>query len=233
MISRSVLVINPNSSPSVTEAIGCAAASIRLPGVEFVTKQLDSGPAVIESDEEHQQAAEALVESIVALAMGHNCVIIACHGDPGLVKARQAVSVPVLGIGETSMLAAAAATRSFGVLTLGPDVVPRKWRQLRATGIQNRCIAVEPTETGVLHAMNKNVDLTPYVMAARSAIAKGADVLVLGCAGMVSVHERLTEVVDTPVVEPVLAACLTAAGLLGSFPARVGHNPFRPPSPVA
>jgi allantoin racemase len=223
MTSRSVLVINPNSSPSVTQAIRRAATSIQLPGIEFVTKQLDDGPTVIESDEEHQQAAQVLVKSIAAWATGHDCIIIACHGDPGILQAREVASVPVLGIGETSMLAAAAATRSFGVLTLGPDVVPRKWRQLRATGI-----AVEPTETGVLHAVNEDVDLTPYVMAARAATAKGADVLVLGCAGMVSVRERLAEILDTPVIEPVLATCIAATGVLASLPTGVRPIAFTP-----
>lgn len=58
--------------------------------------------------------------------------------------------------------------------------------------------AVEPTETSVLHAMDENVDLAPYVTAARSAIAKGADVLILECTGMVSVRERLAEMLNTP-----------------------------------
>jgi allantoin racemase len=219
---RSVLVLNPNSSPEVTEAIRRAADWVRLPGIVFATEQLDDGPTTIESDDEHRQATRAVVEAIRERSAGHDGVIIACHGDPGLSEARRLLEVPVLGIGETSMLAAAAAAPSFGLLTLGPAVVPRKLRQLQAIGLQARCAAVEPTGTGVLHAIGESADPEPYRVAARAAIAKGAGALVLGCAGMVPVREWLSAEVPVPVVEPVVATCLAAAGFLASPD---GHNP--------
>ena len=124
------------------------------------------------------------------------------------------VKVPVFGIGESSMLTAAAASRQFGVLTLGPEVVPRKWRQIRAMSIGDRCVAVEPTGTGVLHALKQDVDIEPYLRAARLAISKNARTLVLGCAGMVAVWERLSDMLEVPVVEPIVATCLLAASFL-------------------
>jgi allantoin racemase len=141
--------------------------------------------------------------------------VIACHGDPGVGLARHHART-VFGIGETSMLVACAYADHFGLLTLGEGLVPAKRRQVEQAGLAGRCVAIEPTGTGVLHGVDPDVDMTPYVRAGQAALDQKAQALVLGCAGMVYVCGRLAAELRVPVIEPVAATCLVAATTSGA-----------------
>jgi allantoin racemase len=129
-----------------------------------------------------------------------------CHGDPGVDEAQRAITKLVYGIGAASFRAAAARGGRFGVITLGRGLVDAKWRQLIRCGLEGRCAAVEPTNTGVLHGVGTgSPDPAPYLDAGRRAISRGASVLVLGCAGMAPTAQTVQRELGVPVIEPVAA----------------------------
>lgn len=209
-----ILVLNPNSSAAVTDVIHVAVERLGLLTVEFTVDQLDAAPPAIETDED-ERVVVPLVEDYVRRRAGEfDGFVIACHGDPGVGLARHHART-VLGIGETSMLVACAYADRFGLLTLGAGLVPAKRRQVEQAGLAGRCVAIEPTGTGVLHGVAPDVDLTPYLRAGRTALAHGAQAMVLGCAGMVNVCGLLAVELRVPVIEPVAATCLVAATASG------------------
>lgn len=208
-----ILVLNPNSSTVVTEALRGALCRIDGSGARFIIDQLDDAPAEINSPADHEAVAPQVLQYLNGAGHGHAAVVLACHGDPAIRDARARSHCPVLGIGETSMHAAAAAADRFAVLTLGTALVDRKWAQARAAGLADRCAAIEPTETSVLHGLSEDPDLTPYRAAADRALDAGAGALVLGCAGMVTLADRLSEEYDVPVIEPVAVTCALAAAI--------------------
>jgi len=56
------------------------------------------GPAAIESQGEHEEAAVEIVKQAVRLEKeGYQAVIPWCGGDPGLITCREAVRIPVVG----------------------------------------------------------------------------------------------------------------------------------------
>lgn len=203
--AMAVLILNPNSSSKVTAAIADAAKACHESGT-YEVQQIDEAPTVIEDDGAVKLAAELVRERVRAQRGAFDAFVVACHADPGVRAAQQETGKPVSGIGAASFRAAVAHGGRFGVITLGPELVPRKWRQLEGCGLGSRCVAIEPSHSGVLDGVSTEApDLTPYLEAGRSAIARGANVLVLGCAGMVRIATAIERELGVPVVEPVAA----------------------------
>jgi allantoin racemase len=201
-----LLIVNPNSSVAVTDAIASVAASLLAAGT-YAVEQIDEGPTVIEDETAARQAAALVCERLWDRYESFHDCIVACHGDPGVDEAARMTGKPVRGIGGASLRAAAARGARFGVITLGGQLVESKWRQLVRWGLADRCAAVEPTNTGVLHALSDGApDLAPYLAAGRRAIERGASSLVLGCAGMTPTAQALERELGVPVIEPVEAA---------------------------
>lgn len=228
--AKPVLVLNPNSSPLVTAALRDVIGARGEPA-RFTVDRLPGAPAEIATPADHHTVAPLVVERLAGdgdraddsggdagrgarHGAGPAAVIVACHGDPGVDRVRECTDVPVLGIGETSLHAAASVADRFAVLTLGTALIDRKWEQLRAAGLAERCAAVTPTDTSVAHGLAADPDLTPYRRAAERAVAGGATALVLGCAGMVTLVGPLAAEFGVPVIEPVTVTCSLAATLL-------------------
>ena len=199
-----LLILNPNSSPAVTEAIAQVAAASLAPG-SFAVEQIDAGPAVIEDEQTALRAAELVCARLRSRRSQYDSFVVACHGDPGVQEAARITEKRICGIGAASFRAAAARGGHFGVITLGPQLVERKRRQVAGCGLASHCVAIEPTHTGVLDYVTARPALTPYLDAGRRAIERGACVLVLGCAGMAPAARALERELGVAVVEPVEA----------------------------
>lgn len=207
-----VLVLNPNSSVAVTQSLFDGLTRLGLPDIEFTAERLPQAPTAIEKPGDHERVTPMVVDRIAAVAADYDAVIVACHGDPGVHAARAVTRTPVVGIGETS-LRTAAAIAPFGVLTLGTRLVERKRQQVRDSGAWAQCVAVVATETGVEHGLQPEPDLAPYLSAAEKAIAAGAQVLVLGCAGMAPLAHQMAVRTGVPVIDPVAAAVHAVAAM--------------------
>ena len=213
-------VINPNSSTAVTANVEAALGAFRqVPGVRLECLTYSDGPAGIVS----QLDADGVVPGLVAMARELDeraaAIVIACFSDPGLRALREKLSCPVFGIGESAALFALTLGERFGVAASMPTSIPRHLRMWRAMGIQDRfagevAIGLSPQET-------TDPDKTFHrleVAGAKLRDAHGADVIVMGCAGMASYRHALEASLGIPVVEPSQAAVAMALGhvLLGT-----------------
>ena len=162
----------------------------------------------------------AIVENTIAAEQdGFDAVVLGCWADP-LWEARSEVAIPVIGIGEASMLLALTLGAKFAVVTVAPGVVPTIENDLRLYGLESRAIArpvrsLKPASDGGL--LLESVDdpwksLIPnFERVARACIADGAEVIVVGCGyyGPILTEHGYTEIPGTGV--PVLDC--SAAGL--------------------
>jgi allantoin racemase len=211
---RRIYVLNPNSSRVVTEGILQSLAPFNCQNLEIKVDQLDNGPKYIEGYKDEAFVAPIIVERLFNLKNQYDIFVIACHGDPGLDAAREATyPKKVVGIGEASMLAACAVARCFGVITLHSSLVPKKWHQVHSYGLGDRCVAIEPTEKGVLDSLEYPNEILPYLDAAKRAISKGAQAIVLGCAGMAHLAKTLSLELEVPVLDPVYSAVSISLGM--------------------
>ena len=98
-----ILVINPNTTASMTEKIGAAARQVAAAGTEIVARNPTTGPASIQGAEDGEAALPGLFEELDK-ADGFDAIVIACFDDTGLYAARKRTRIPVIGIGEAAFL---------------------------------------------------------------------------------------------------------------------------------
>jgi Asp/Glu/hydantoin racemase len=111
--------------------------------------------------------------------------VIACYSDPGLHAVREAVDVPVLGIMESGVLTALTLGQRFGVIAILPGSIPRHLRAYGAMGVQSRLAGELAIGLNVTELADYDRTLARMrEVGLRLRDTQGADVIVMGCAGM-------------------------------------------------
>ena len=205
-MASSILVINPNSTEAVTAGIDAALDPLRLedgPRIRCVT--LHDGPPGIETQAHVDQAA-LLVARAVAETLA-DAYVVACFSDPGLHAAREATTKPVLGIAESGLLTALSLGARVGVVAVLSRSIPRHTRYFRALGVADRIAGEEAVDLPVVALADESRTAERMLTVGRTLTERhGADVLVMGCAGMAKYRERLEAALGVPVVDPSQAA---------------------------
>lgn len=113
-----------------------------------------------------------------------------CFGEFFLQDARQAVTMPVVGPAESSMMVAQLLGRKFAVITNGDPFIPVIEENIRFHGWAGRAIAHRPVrawDTDVIQLMVDAYDGRPaqlieeFDKLAQECVRDGADVVVCGC----------------------------------------------------
>jgi Asp/Glu/hydantoin racemase len=213
-VAERILVINPNSTEAVTRGIDEACAPLRMPGgpaIDCVT--LKQGPPGIET----QRHVDGVVAPLLALVLKnekkYSAFVIACYSDPGLHSIREATKKPVLGISECGILAALTLGQKFGVIAILRQSIARHLRYVAALGVSGRLAGELPVGLGVTELSNEKKTFGRMVQVGKTLRdAHGADVVVMGCAGMARYRKPLQDALGIPVVEPTQAAVAMAIG---------------------
>lgn len=212
-----ITLINPNTSRAMTAKIAAAAREVAGPGVEIAAVCPETGPAAIESHVDEAFAAVAIVRLIEddIAAGGSDAYVIACFGDPGLDAARELVDVPVIGIAEAAMHVATLSGRHFAVVTTLSRTLGRARDLLARYGMGEACVSLVGSGIPVLDLEDTaSASFERIAALAADEVAAGADVIVLGCAGMTDLCHALTARVGVPVVDGVGAAVGLAATMV-------------------
>jgi len=210
-----ILLINPNSTASMTAGIEKAARAAALPTTEVLCLNPEGVPPAIESDADVALCVPPTLALAEVEASRWDAIIIACHSDPGIDAVRERVQNPVIGIGEASYAAAISAGRRFSLITLTERFVPRKREQIRRLGLLDRCASIRTLGAGVVEGFEGKERLRDRFLAEAEAAVRqdGADCVVLGCSGMVGIAEDLQAHLGVPVVDPVVAAVKLAEAI--------------------
>jgi len=202
-------IINPNSTSSMTTAIGVAALRAAHKTTEIIAMQNDRGPASIEGAVDGARAVPGLLDCIerAERSGAMDAYIIACFDDTGLDAARMLTRKPVIGIGEAAARIAAMISRRFTIITTLPVSIPV---------LEDNLVRYGLASVGTVRASGIPVlGLEADPSAALSIIGEGirdalrvdrSGAIVLGCAGMADMAQQLSDLHSVPVVEGVSAA---------------------------
>lgn len=216
MVSRArrrILVVNPNSNAIVTAGLVEALRPIAFDdGPEIDCLTLEEGPYGIET----QEHVESVTLPLRRLVAGHNDVdafVIACYSDPGLHVCREATPRPVFGINEAGVLTALSRGDRFGVIAIGQRSIRRHVRYLRQMGLDARFAGERPLNMSVAETASGERTLDRMIEVGRELRDEdGADVIVMGCAGMARHRKPLEAALGVPVIDPTQAAVTMAIG---------------------
>lgn len=209
-----ILVVNPNTTASMTAKIGAAARRVALPGTEIIAVNPTSGPASIEGYYDEAMSLAGMLE-VIRANPDADAVIIACFDDTGLDAARCMTDRPVIGIGEAAYHFASILANKFSVVTTLARSVPALEHNLHRYGLASRCVRVRSSEVAVLELEHAAGPARARINAEiRLAIKEDrAEAIVLGCAGMTDLTDSLSAEHGLPVLDGMVCAVALCEGL--------------------
>ncbi len=219
-----ILIINPNSSRDMTRTIQKAARRFAGDSLAVDCAATPGAPPFIETYEDQLQAAPGMIRLLRENESSHDGFVVACHCDPNLDALKEITAKPVVGIGEASMKLATMLGHRFAVLSASAHSIPNKEALIRKYHLQDLGFVIAPSK-GARGGLEEKLLRT-----ARTAVAeKGAEVLVLGCAGWAGLDRRLQKALKAPVLDGVVCALIMVTGLIrcGISTSKIGrYNPL-------
>ncbi|MBD8554200.1 aspartate/glutamate racemase family protein [Rhizobium sp. CFBP 8762] len=228
-----LLVVNPNSTATMTQKAVDAARLVAAHGTDIIAATSKTGPASIEGYYDGAMAVPGLLEEIrIGEAAGAQAAIIACFDDTGLDAARTMANIPVLGLCECALVTAGFLAPRFTVVTtlgrsrvLIEDLVHHYGMahrvKVRAADIP--VLDLEDDHSGALDKLHRQIE--------QALMQDGAEAIVLGCAGMADLALQLQSDYGIPVVDGVSAAVKQAEALLTQRLTTAKRGSYAPPIP--
>jgi allantoin racemase len=219
MAGRHILLINPNTTASMTVKIGEAARAAARPDTRVTAVNPENGPAAIQGPEDGARALPGLFRVFDFHVLGEgamDAVIIACFDDTGLWDLKRGSSIPVLGIGEAAYHTASLYAERFSVVTTLPVSVPVLEANLVRNGLAQRCAKVRASDVPVLDLEKPGSDARRLIEReiAAAFAEDGIGAVALGCAGMADLASELTDQFGKPVIDGVASAIRFAEGMI-------------------
>ncbi|SDP41950.1 aspartate/glutamate racemase family protein [Desulforhopalus singaporensis] len=219
-----ICVINPNTSSGMTSHIREELVKVKSPATELKVVCPARGPETIECAVDEAYAVPEMLKLVAGAQQdGFDAVVIACFSDPGLDGAKELATIPVIGIGEASIHAAAMLGAKFTVITPVKRRVPTRIRQALDLVCQHRLASVRSLDLSVAQSeSDSDLTINTLLDVVGSAVEEdGAEVIVLGCAGMTGYTEQIEKQYGVVVIDP----CTVALKFAESFVAlRLGQS---------
>lgn len=210
-----ILLINPNTTQSITDLVLKTAKGFASKGTKLRAVTASFGRPYIGSHESYAIAGHAALEALVKDKGGKDAVLLACFGDPGIAALKEVARVPVIGMAEASILQACALGRRFSIVTGGAAWKPMLEEFVAAQGLSARLASVRTVApTGADIARDPKAALSLLAKSC-SACARedGADVVILGGAGLAGLAPKLRGKVPVPLLDGLACAVAMAEGL--------------------
>ena len=212
-----LLIVNPNTSAAVARWLAEEARRVAGEHVEVVAVNAPSGLSAIQTPDELLQAVQVVVVAIEGHADA-DAAIIGAFGDPGLMEARARLAIPVVGLGEAG-LRAAANGRRFSIVTLGDAMRAALIERVQSLGLGDRLAEIRVLPTPIPRMIADRE--AHYDAIAEAVRACAGDAILLGGAPLAGLGAKMTEKTGATVLDGVEASVAEA---LKIAPQRVAHN---------
>ena len=226
-----IVVVNPNTTASMTTTIAAAARGIAAPDTEIIPVTSSMGPVSIEGYYDEAFALPGLLKAIAqGQADGAHAAVIACFDDTGLDAARAMASIPVIGICEAALVTAAFIAKRFTVVTtmersrVPIEELAHRYGMAGRARIRAANIAVlslEDPNSGARDRLRNEI--------VRAIAEDNAEAIVLGCAGMADLARTLSHEFGMPVIDGVGAAVKQAEALVALGLSTSKRGTYAPP----
>ncbi|HBX80679.1 MAG TPA: Asp/Glu/hydantoin racemase [Propionibacteriaceae bacterium] len=228
-----ILVVNVNTTESMTETIAAAARAVAEPGTEIVGLTPYIGADSVEGNYESYLAAIAVADRVLAYEEPYDAVVQAGFGEHGQEALKELLNVPVVDITDAAAHLASLIGHKYSVVTTLDRAVPLIEERLLLGGLMEHCASVRSSGLSVLELEEDEEKTVAAIVAeSRKAVDEDrAEVIVLGCGGMAGLDKAITAATGAPVVDGVAAAVKLAESLvrLGLSTSKV--RTYAPPRP--
>ncbi len=211
-----LLVINVNTTQTMTKTIGEAARAVASPGTDIIELTPFFGAESVEGNFESYLAAVAVMDRVVAYEGDYDAVVLAGFGEHGREGLQELLDVPVVDITEAAAHLAHLLGHRYSVVTTLDRAVPLIEDRLTLAGLLSHCASVRASGLSVLELeQSEDRAVAAIVEQAKRAVEQDrAEVIVLGCGGMAGLDTAVREATGAPVVDGVAAAVKLAESLV-------------------
>ena len=211
-----LLVINANTSQTVTDLVAAAARAAAAPGTEIVAVTGRFGARVIGTRTENAIAAHAGLELAAEHHGGCDAVVIGVSLDTALDAMRELLPIPVVGMTEAAVIAAGRVASRFGLITFGQRTLPMYRDLIAGYGVTAERAVIRAVDVRPLDAYSDPQRVTGKVLeAARGLISNdGAEAIVLAGAAMAGMHTGLQPQLPVPVLDGIACGVALAEMLV-------------------
>jgi allantoin racemase len=211
-----ILIVNVNTTESMTQAIAEQARSVASPGTEIIGLTPRFGAESVEGNFESYLAAIAVMDRVMSYEGPYDAVIQAGYGEHGREGLQELLEVPVVDITEAAASLAMLLGHKYSVVTTLDRTVPLIEDRLKLAGVYERCASVRASGMSVLELeASPQRAIEAIVAQAIEAVSQDkAEVICLGCGGMAGLDQQIRESAGVPVVDGVTAAVALAESLV-------------------
>jgi allantoin racemase len=214
-----ILVINPNSSETVTAAIMESARRAATAGTELIGVTTKGGTRNIDSAFGDYLSGAFMIRTCLEAVDLHrpDAIVLAGFGRVGIDALKEALSIPVVSISESSMALACLLGHRFTTLTMLQQFVPYQQDLVRWYGFEDKCASVRAINVNVEECVTNRAKTLAELRAQiqRIVAEDRADVVILACAGLCGYDAELSRLAGIPVLDPVAVGVKIAEDLVG------------------
>lgn len=227
MTLKRILYVQPSATDRFDNMVQESLDRYTSPGYEAVVRDIKYGGDVPSCKYYACVSVPYIIEEILkGEKNGYSGAIVGCFGDPGIDEAREVVRIPVVGIGAAACHIACLLGDEISIVTTGARIQHKSLklsekhhhefykdirRKLQVQGLLDRVVSIRTYMSsidGSVASVDEGItDVNALLEQGRKAIEEdGADVLVLGCALMMGVADKLQDDLGIPVVDSTWAA---------------------------
>jgi allantoin racemase len=226
-----ILLLNPNTTKSVTDLLLAAGEKAASPGTRLVPATASRGVPYIATRAEAQIGGAIALEMLADARPHIDAAVLAAFGDPGLLGARELFDIPVVGMAEAAMLTACMLGRRFAIVTFARALGPWYEECVAMHGLGGRCAGIRMLDGGFRSISDVQAEKEELLvsLANRAVEEDGADVVILSGAPLAGLAAKVRDRIPVPLVDPVAAAVRQAETLVVLEPRKATAGTFRRP----
>lgn len=226
-----LLIVNPNISESVTQLIGAEARRVAAPNTELTLVTAPFGVAYIETRFEALIGAYATASAVAERLEGHDAVIVAAFGDPGVPALREALDVPVIGITEAALASACLLGQRFSIVAISRRITAWYRECVGYNGLLARLASIRSLDAPLrdIGAVQDDHAGRLRQLCVECVERDGADAIIVAGAPLAGLARSLAGQLPVPVVDGVSSAVRHAESLVALAPGSARAGSFAQP----
>jgi Asp/Glu/hydantoin racemase len=227
-----LLLVNPNITEVMTEAMAEEAHRFASPGTEIVAVTAAFGTQYVENRGEAAIASHAVLDAMARHATGCDAAIVCAFGDPGLAAAREFADIPVVGIEESAILAAWMLGRRYSIICLTPRL--RTWyiECAQEHGLAGRLASVRALDSPIADITRARQQFRGHLieLCMRAIEQDEAEVIIFGGGPIAGLAREVCDDIPVPTLDGVSCAVRMAEALVGLRPRPALRGSFARPA---
>ena len=226
-----ILLINPNTSSSVSDLIGAEARRAASGGTQIEVVTAPLGVAYIETRFEALLGAWAAANLAAEHAGAYDALVSAAFGDPGLTGIREVVDVPVVGLTEAALMSACMLGGRFSIVAISHRISAWYRECVQSHGLAERLASIRCLDQPLRDVGSVQVDHEARLreLCACAVDEDGADVIIIAGAPLAGLARSIRNDIPVPLVDGVSSAVRHCETLLALAPSPARRGSYAPP----